>query len=155
MSAVMKQAAKAKGDGAKDLEGAIGNFAGDAGANGDGEKSSPEPKPAEKPRQRTDCVILGYHADKDGNVLSIVLGTAHDGKLVYAGALTPKLEGDELAAFTNALAAARTNQPFLDVQSDAVWVRPTFSCRVSYGQQDETGRLSDAQWVKLLGTTGL
>jgi hypothetical protein len=157
MAAVMKQAAKAKGESAKDLEGAIGNFAGDAGGdtNGAGEKSDPEPKPAEKPRLQTDCVILGYHADKDGDVVSIVLGTAHDGKLVYAGALTPKLEGEELAAFTKALAAARTNTPFLDVQSDAIWVRPTFSCRVSYNQQDEAGRLSDAQWVKLLGTTGL
>jgi hypothetical protein len=155
MAAVMKQAAKAKSDGAKDLESAVTNFAGDADASADGGKKVPEPKAAETPRQQTDCLILGYHADKDGNVLSIVLGTAHGGKLVYAGALTPKLEGEELAAFTKALAAARTDRPFLDVQSDAVWVRPTYSCRVSYLQQDDSGHLSDAKWVKLLGSTGL
>jgi hypothetical protein len=65
------------------------------------------------------------------------------------------LEGEELAAFTKALAAARTDRPFLDVQSDALWVGPKFSYRVSYTQQDDAGRLSDAKWVKLLGTTGL
>jgi hypothetical protein len=159
MEAVMKQAAKAKDNGAKDLESAIGGFAGDAGGGmgGDasGQKNEPESKAAEKPRQQTDCVILGYHADKGGNLRSIVLGTAHDGKLVYACSVTPKLEGEDLTAFTKALAAVRTDQPFLDVQSDATWVHPRFSCRVSYTQQDEAGRLSDAEWIKLLGTTGL
>jgi ATP dependent DNA ligase C terminal region len=155
MAAVMSQAAKAKGDGAKDLEEAIGNFASQAGLDHDSKKTESTPKPAEKPRRQTDCVILGYHADKDGNVLSLVLGTALEGRLVYAGSLTPKLEGDDLAAFTKALVAARADQPFLDVQSDATWVRPKFSCRVSYIEQDEAGRLSDAVWVKVLGTTGL
>jgi hypothetical protein len=155
MGAVMAQAAKVQDNGNKDLEGAIGDLAGQANFDGDGKKAMPESKPAEKPRQKTDCVILGYHADKDGNVMSIVLGTALDGKLVFACSVTPKLEGKELADFTKALASARTDQPFLDVQSDAIWVRPKFSCRVSYVQQDEKGRLSEAEWVTLLGLTGL
>ncbi|HEY4232197.1 MAG TPA: hypothetical protein VGM76_02110 [Lacipirellulaceae bacterium] len=155
MGAVMAQAAKVQDNGNKDLAGAIGDFAGKANVDGAGKKSKPEPKPAAKPRQKTDCVILGYHADKDGNVLSLVLGTALGGKLVYACSVTPKLEGKELTAFTKALVAARSDRPFLDVQSDAVWVRPAFSCRVSYVEQDESGRLGSAEWVQLLGLTGL
>jgi ATP dependent DNA ligase C terminal region len=155
MGALMAQAAKADGGGAKDLEGAVGSFAGQAGIDSNGKKSAPEQKPAEKPRQKTDCVILGYHADKSGNVLSLVLGTALEGKLVYACSVTPQLEGEDRAAFAKALTAARTDRPFLSMDSDAIWVRPKFSCRVSYTEQDEVGRLSGAEWVKLLGTTGL
>jgi hypothetical protein len=155
MGAIMAQAAKADGGGAKDLEGAIGDFAGQAGVDANAKKTGGEPKPAEKQRQKTDCVILGYHADKSGNVQSVVLGTALEGRLVYAGSVTPKLEGKDLADFTKALAAARTDRPFLNMESDATWVRPKFSCRISYVQQDEAGRLSDAEWVALLGATGL
>ena len=155
MGALMAQAAKADGGGAKDLEGAVGDFARQAGIDANGKQASLEQKAAEKPRQKTDCVILGYHADKGGNVLSVVLGTSLEGRLVSAGSVTPKLEGKDLAEFTKALAAARTDRPFLNMESDATWVRPKFSCRVSYLEQDEAGRLSDAQWVALLGTTGL
>jgi ATP-dependent DNA ligase len=81
--------------------------------------------------------------------------TALDGRLVYAGSVTPKLEGQELADFTKALEAVRMDRPFLDIQSDSVWVRPKFSCRVSHTEQDEAGHLSNAEWVKLLGATGL
>jgi hypothetical protein len=90
-------------------------------------------------------VILGYHTDKDGIVFSLVLGTAPEGKLVYAGSVTPKLEGKDLSGFTKALAAVRTDRPFLEMQSDATWVRPRFSWRVSDTQQDVKGRLDSAQ----------
>ena len=77
MAAVMDRAKQVENNKADSLEEAVGDFAGKAGL--DEEKTPP------KPRKNTDCVIIGYQFDKDGRLSALVLGTAHLGKLVYAG----------------------------------------------------------------------
>ena len=148
MGAVMSRMQQVEGDGGADnLEDAVSDFAGSENL----EPGSGAPAPPPKPREKVDCVILGYRLDAQGRLNSIILGTAYRKKLVYAGYVTPRLSDEELAELTQRLAAAKTNRPFLTIQTSAVWVEPRFSCRVSYTKRSDTGRLLDAQWEELLG----
>jgi hypothetical protein len=81
------------------------------------------------------------------------LGTAYRKRLVYAGAVTPKLSNEEESDLIAALAADKTDQPFLPVQITAIWVKPKFTCRASYAKRLESGRLEDPQWEEL--TSGI
>jgi hypothetical protein len=133
-------------DGSDSLEDAIGDFAGTADGLTDG-TATPEP-----PKQRADCVILGYQLDKDGRLSALVLGTTHLGILVHAGSVTPKMSETEKAELMQLLAAIRTHEPLVTIESDrTIWVKPKHTCRVKYAHKDK-GRLTDIEWDKLLGT---
>jgi hypothetical protein len=132
-----------KGQGADNLEDAIDDFAGSEG------ELNPEPP---KPREKADCVILGYQLDRDGRLKVLVLGTTHLGRLVYAGNVTPKMSGSERAKLLAQLAAIKSGAPLIPIQSDStVWVKPKYACRVSYSNK-ERGKLHDVQWDRMLGS---
>ncbi len=132
------------GNGADNLEDAVGDLAGTA----DGLTGFEPPPP--KPRHKADCVILGYQTDNDGRLDSLVLGTNYLGKLVFAGRVTPKMSGPELSKFFKSLERAKTHQPLINIQSDsATWVKPQFTCRVTYTER-EKGRLLEIEWGRLL-----
>ena len=132
-----------KGRGADNLEDAIGDFAGSEG------ELNPEPP---KPREKADCVILGYQLDRDGRLKVLVLGTTHLGRLVYAGNVTPRMSDSERTALMKQLAAIKSGGPLISIQSDStVWVKPKYACRVSYSSK-ERGRLYDVQWDRMLGS---
>ena len=135
-----------KGKGADNLEDAVGDLAGTA----DGLTEGFEPPPP-KPRHKADCVILGYQTDKDGRLDSVVLGTNYLGKLVFAGRVRPEMPGPELNKLFKSLERAKTHQPLIAIQSDsAIWVKPQFTCRVTYTER-EKGRLNEIEWDRLLG----
>jgi hypothetical protein len=144
MGAIMDRVKEMDDKGADNLEDAIDDFAGKAGLD---DKVTPQ-----KPRKTADCVILGYTVDKEGVLNTLVLGTAHLGRLVYAGNVTPKLKDEtERAEMLAMLAAARTPQRLIAVETEAIWVKPTITCRVTYGDRQPTGRLSDLEWEAFLG----
>jgi hypothetical protein len=146
MGAVMDRVKKIEGEQADSLEDAIGDFA------GKGELDE-ENKVPEKPRKTADCVILGYTLDNTGRLNTLVLGTAHLGRLVYAGNVTPKFNDEqERRELFDRLKVLRTQQRTLPVQTEAIWVRPNVTCRVTYGERQTTGRLNDIQWQTYLGT---
>ncbi len=91
MGAVMDRVQKLdNGEGSDDLEESIGDF---AGKEGDEPIEKPKADPP-KPKQKADCVILGYVSSiATGALATLVLGTANGGQLVYAGNVTPKLSG--------------------------------------------------------------
>jgi hypothetical protein len=146
MGAVMDRVKELdKGDGADSLEDAIGDFAGTA----DGLTNGATP---EKPREKADCVILGYQLDKDGRLSALVLGTTHLGRLVHAGSVAPKMSERELSELLQLLSSNRTSEPLIMVESDrTMWVKPKFTCRVSY-TENKKGQLSEIEWVRMLGT---
>lgn len=150
MAAVMDRAKNLdNGQGADNLEDAITDFAGSQDVKSDGDPSKPEPP---KPREKADCVILGYQTGHDGRLSSLLLGTAHLGELVYAGRVTPKMPEEELAALGQLLAEVQTGQPFLPIQGEsAIWVQPKYTCRVSFGFRQK-GRLRDVKWDTMLGS---
>jgi hypothetical protein len=97
-------------------------------------------------------VILGYQVDKEGRLSALVLGTTHLGRLVHAGSVTPKMSEMELSELLQLLARNRAAEPIIMVESDRTfWVKPKFTCRVSY-IQNKKGQLSDIEWVRMLGT---
>jgi hypothetical protein len=148
MNAVMEQAKKFEGSGDKDMEEAINDFAGQAGV--DDKKADKKPTPP-KPRMKTDCVILGYRVGTGGKLQSLVLGTAHRDKLVYACSVSPQLTDEESSGLLQMLSDSQSPQAYVSTTTDAQWVVPKFSCRVSYERQEDTGRLVNAQWDEYLG----
>jgi hypothetical protein len=142
MAAVMDRAKQVAANEADSLEEAIGDFAGTA----DG-LIAPE-----KPRQKADCVILGYQLDKDDRLSSLVLGTTHLGRLVHAGTVDLEMSSRERSELLRMLSSIRTSKPLLPIESDRTyWVKPQYTCRVTYTQKDR-GKLSEIEFDKLLGT---
>jgi ATP dependent DNA ligase C terminal region len=148
MGAVMDQVQKVDGNGEDDLEKSINDF---AGKKADEPTEKPKAEPP-KPQQFADCVILGYAADRDGRVTSLVLGTASGGQLVYAGNVAPKLPDDEMKEFAATLRLIESKRPIIRIDYEATWVQPKLTCRVGFGQRAKSGRLRDIEWSKLLGT---
>lgn len=149
LAAVAKQVQKMDGgDSDSDLEQSINDFAGKAAEDSDGKAKAEEAKP----KQTADCVILGYRADPDGRVSTLVLGTAVAGELVYAGNVTPRLPRDEMQSLLAKLRSIETRRPFLQIEYEAKWVEPDYACRVSYGERTRSGRLHQIEWGQLLGS---
>jgi hypothetical protein len=150
MAAVMDQAKKVEGED-KDLEEAVQDFAGKGEVDPD-EAAQKAKQAAEKKREHTDCVIIGYQAAKDGHLEWLVLATAHRHNLAYAGKVKPKLSDEELAQMVDVLKSNVVKEPFISVQMDNVtWVKVKYACRVSFTEQFSDGRLRDAEWDKMLG----
>jgi|tagenome__1003787_1003787.scaffolds.fasta_scaffold20947008_1 hypothetical protein len=136
------------GEGSGDLEKSIGDFAGNKG-----DELKEKPKTAlPKPRENTDCVILGYLLDGEGRLSTLLLGTVKGGQLVYAGNVAPKLPADEMKTLTESLKLIESKRPIIRIDYAATWVQPKFTCRVSFGQRAKSGLLRDIEWSKLLGS---
>lgn len=151
MGAVMDRAKELDSGDNDNLEEAIGDLAGSEGEAG-GEL--PKPTPPE-PRSKADCVILGYQVDRDGRLFTLLLGTAHRGDLIYAGRVTPNMPDDELNSLLDSLTATKSTQAFIKIEADATWVKPKYTCRVSFGERQKGGQLRDIEWDKLLGTMSM
>jgi hypothetical protein len=145
LGAVMDRVKKVESQKEQSLEEAIGDFAGEAGAD--------EVAPA-KPRQKADCVILGYQLDKEGRLNDLILGTNYLARLVYAGRVNPEMSEDERSRLLKLLKPIRTHEPLIPIESDTTkWVKPKYACRVTYDTK-ERGRLQGIQWDRLLGQIG-
>jgi hypothetical protein len=149
MGAVMNRVRKMESrNGADNLEDAIGDFAGTADGLTD-QKPIPE-----TPRQKADCVILGYRLDREGKFDSIELGTNYLGRLVYAGRVKPDMPAEERAKLLESLGKIRAYQPLIQIQSEtAIWVKAKIACRVSFTHREQ-GRLHGIKWHSLLGRIG-
>jgi ATP dependent DNA ligase C terminal region len=152
MGAMVSQMQKAAQEKQGDLEDSVKDFAGSQDLDKTPEKQPPTPPP--KPRLETDCVILGYRASKDGHIHTLLLGTARGKQLVFAGSVQPH-DDEEFAELSKQLVAARTDYPFLDLHADAIWVKPKFTCSVTYTTQSKNGRLLGIHWEKYNGTVSM
>lgn len=145
MGAVMDRAKELESRNA-DLEEAVGDFAGKADVEPDESKAEPE-----KPRDKADCVILGYDVDREGRLDTLLLGTSHRGELIYAGRVKPEMSDEELATLLKLLVATKTRRSFIPIEAEGTWVEPKFTCRITYGEKQKGGRLRDLRWDRLLG----
>jgi ATP dependent DNA ligase C terminal region len=149
MGAVMDRVRKLdNGKESGDLEKAVSDF---AGSKGDEPKDKSNAAPP-KPRENADCVILGYLLDRDGRIVTLLLGIADRGKLIYAGNVAPKLADHEMKSLVESLKSIETKRPIIQIGSEATWVRPKYTCRISFGERTKGGRLRDIEWNKLLGS---
>jgi hypothetical protein len=135
-------------NGSDNLEDAIGDFAGKGDVGADELPKAAPPKP----KQKADCVVIGYQIDRDGRLTTLLLGTAYRSKLVFAGRVEPKLSDVESAKLVAILRPLVIKEPFISVAAENVlWVKPQFACRVTYGEQLRSGSLRDIGWDTMLG----
>jgi len=128
------------------LQDAIRDFAGSEDVEPDVAKKQPE-----KLRGKADCVILGYQLDRDGRLIALLLGTAHNNRLIYVGRVEPNLPEEERNQLLQALQSIRSERPFIPLQADAIWVKPHLACRISFAERLKGGRFRDLQWDTMLG----
>ncbi|MEN0109317.1 MAG: hypothetical protein AAF805_01215 [Planctomycetota bacterium] len=144
---IAEQAANGPGSGAKNLEDAVGDFAGKAGAVEGGKK--PEPK-AEKPRTNLECLVIGYQTNKDGGLEKLLLAADSRGKLKYVGAVKPKLSEEEAAALLARFAASHAARPLVKATDSGVWLRPRFMVSATYTEWPEGRRPRDLTWGAMM-----
>jgi hypothetical protein len=59
---------------------------------------------------------------------------------------------DERSALRAELIAIKTLQPFITIEAEGTWVKPKFTCRVTYGEKLRNGQLREVKWDALLGS---
>jgi hypothetical protein len=152
MGAIMDQVKQGSSE-EKPLEEAVQDFAGKAGVDDNGKKpSKPKVKPESAERKFDDCLIIGYRANSEGLAYILFLAGENYGKLQYVGQVTPQLSIKELRDLTQQLEANKSFDPFVKLQMDGVtWVKPKFTCRVSYARKGKKGGLYDVKLESFLG----
>ena len=134
----------------KSMEEALGEFADKAGADDLDKNAKPK-------REKQDCIIIGYMANRDGEIQTLLLAAEYYAKLKYAGnvRLTDLPEAD-IHELTRNLVKIKTHRPFVKVSvSGATWVKPKYLCRVSYRRRGKQGGLFGAKIEDLLGEVDL
>jgi len=151
MGAIIEQAQNLAAEEEQGLEDAIGDFAGKA------ELDDKKKNPDAKQRQKEDCIIVGYMANKDGEIQTLLLAAEHFAKLKYAGNVrATDLSDEDLHDLTEKLKAIRTHKSFVRKSiSGATWVKPKYLCRVSYKRRGKQGGLFGTKVEGLLGEVNL
>ncbi|QDV73417.1 hypothetical protein [Botrimarina mediterranea] len=150
VGAIASAASQAKGDDNKSLEEAVNEFAGDAGVDQLSGDAAGKPPAAVKPREKLECLIIGYHAGKSGGIQSLLLATDSGGKLQYVGQVTPAIEAAEAIELLKKFERSLATRPFVKTSESAVWLRPRFTCRVTYREWPNGARPKDLQWDQML-----
>ena len=137
----------------KTLEEAVEEFAGRPDFD---DKKKKKKKPAPLKRQEEDCLILGYQANDEGLIYSLMLAAEFNGHLHYAGSVSLRLPLEELREISDRLAAHRAKRPFVKALVEgAEWVKPKFLCRVSYLRKGKQGGLYQAEFETMLSEVNL
>ncbi|WP_425399715.1 hypothetical protein [Aeoliella sp.] len=135
-----------------DLEDSIEDFTGKAGqvsdANAGGAKKNTQPVNIE--RQNADCLIVGFELNDLEQLDKLYLAHEVNGRLYYAGNLTPSLEPEESAKLKAGLMRSITGTPLVKTGHVATWVKPRFPVRVSYTVKSTDGKLREMQIEELL-----
>jgi hypothetical protein len=146
VGAITSAASKAKGDGKKSLEESAKDFAGEAGVDGLGG----QPPEEAKPREKLECLIIGYHAGKSGGIQTLLLATDVAGKLNYVGQVTPALEAAEAIELLKKFERNHASKPFVKTSQSATWLRPRFTCRITYSEWPQGERPKEIQWDQMM-----
>ena len=150
MGAIIDQAQDMAEENDKSLEEAVGDLAGKA-------ELDDKKKPAEKVREREDCIIIGYMANSTGKIQTLFLAAERYSKLSYAGSVPARgLPDQDLEELLTKLSDSKTYRPFVRISIDgATWVKPKYLCRVSYRRKGKQGGLFGAKLEDLLGQVKL
>lgn len=146
VGAITSAASKAKGDGKKSLEDSAKDFAGEAGVDGLGG----QPLEEAKPREKLECLIIGYHAGKSGGIQTLLLATDVAGKLNYVGQVSPTLESAAAIELLRKFERNHASKPFVKTSLSATWLRPRFTCRITYSEWPQGERPKEIQWDQMM-----
>jgi DNA ligase D-like protein (predicted ligase) len=109
-----------------------------------------------KRAERLPCAIIGYLADRDGTVRSLVLASAVEGDLRCVGRAGSGLTARMRVELTARLEDLRRSEPIVDcgpageLPGDAIWVEPELYCLVSYLEKTHNGSLRAPVFLELL-----
>ena len=128
------------------MEEAMDSFANDAAVAGAGGGGMGGKKKHDGPvnlvRQKIDVLILGYQTDRNGLISTFFVASEVNGKLFYAGRVTPDLLPDENLKLLERMRMAKASRPVVTAPDEATnWVQPRFTCSVTYDKRVESGRL--------------
>lgn len=141
---IADQASKNQG-GADNLEDAVEDLAGTAGGLKDDKQKKPKVV-----RQRLECLILGYRTDRDGQLSELLLAADQKGKLKSIGRVRPTLSGGEKIELVGRFKESTASRPFVKTSESAIWLRPRFTCRVTYNDWPDGKRPKGLKWEELL-----
>lgn len=143
---IAEKAASVPGEGKDNLEDAIGDFAGKAG-----DVDAPPPKPvAPKPRQRLECLVMGYQTDSNGKLVALLLAADQRGKLKYVGRVKPNLPKREATQLVARFRENGSTRPLVRTPESGTWLRPKFMCRATYTEWPDNKRPKDLEWGELM-----
>ncbi len=148
VGAIASAASEGKAEGADSLEGAVNDFAGEAGV--DGLNGAGAPSEEVKPREKLECLIIGYHAGKSGGVQALLLATDVAGKLAFVGQVQPELETTEAIDLLKKFDQNVSTRPLVKTSLTATWLRPRFTCRVTYSDWPKGQRPQELEWDEML-----
>lgn len=145
-------AAKQAPEDDKSMEEAMGEFAEGAGAD---DLDSKPAEPAKPPREKLECLIIGYQGDKAGRIDALLLASEAGGKLRYVGRVRPALTPKEQADLRKKFSKHISTRPFVKTSDSGNWLRPRFTCSVTYTKWPEGGRPQEVEWGALLNEVSL
>lgn len=148
VGAIAQQAAQT-GGGEDDLEGAMSDFADKAAGDLEGAAAEPTP-PVEKPREKLECLIIGFQAGSDGRIDGFLLASDVNGKLKYVGRVVPTLDRDVERNLLKKFEKNVSTRPFVKTSQSGTWLRPRFTCRVTYTEWPKGSRPKELEWDELL-----
>jgi len=143
LGAVMDQAKKLDGE-SKELDEAAEDFTGKADLEAEAEK--------EKPRMKTECVIVGYTTKKSNprQIQSLVVASDVGGKLKIVGFVSAGMPPHIRAELSQRLRKIGRRRPFVQSELLAHWVEPIVTCDVSCTRRATSGHLVEPLFERLL-----
>ena len=123
--AITQQAAQA-GAADEDLEGAIGDFAGKAGADDLNKEKQIERK------RSAECLIIGFMPLGDRDFSSLILASVQDSQLRYVGTVTEGIPDDVRRELNRKMREMPRTESFVKCTLPGVWVEPKLVCSVRF-----------------------
>jgi hypothetical protein len=146
---IKEQAMANAEDGAKDLDEAIKDFAGDEEVKKKDKKKKKEE--ADLEMLSAECLVIGYNVDKKtGQVHELILASLIDEKLQFAGIVSGGIPGEIQRVLQEKLPLIEQETPFLKCPVSARWVKPVVSCRAAFKEWNKSKRMQKPVLKELL-----
>jgi hypothetical protein len=106
----------------------------------------PDKEKQDKQRKTISGIIIGYELNDGGTLRSILVARESNGKLLYAGGVTPTGDSALLFELRENLMAIPATRSVIPMPFNSNWVLPKYTCQISYGQEQENKSLTEIRW---------
>lgn len=98
----------------------------------------------------TDCLVIGYVENADGELNSLVLAVPQKNNLRYAGTVAiGSVDPDAYADLIKHSLSLEVRKPLVDSPITATWLKPDAVCRVEHHGWSPTGELRSARILEV------
>lgn len=146
---IKEQAMANAEDGAKNLDDAIKDFAGDEELKKKNTKKKKEETDLEM--LSAECLVVGYNLDrKTGEVRELILASIIDEKLQFAGIVNGGISLELQKELKEKLPLIEQEKSFVKCPVSARWVKPLVSCRAAFKEWNKSKRMEKPILKELL-----